>query len=71
LLRRWAAMAELEKQYQPDFDQQLARVANLNAVPYLNYLDLVYPTNDGNHITRGAADQFSQRLAADIARLTP
>jgi hypothetical protein len=66
-----AAMAELEKQYQPDFDQQLAIVANLNAVPYLNYLDLVYPTNDGNHITRGAADQFSQRLAADIARLTP
>lgn len=64
-------MAALEQQYQPAFDAQMARLAARHAVPYLNYLALPYPTNDGNHITRGAAGQFSQRLAADIARLTP
>ena len=65
------AMAALEQQYQPAFDAQIAQMATRHAVPYLNYLALPYPTNDGNHITRGAAGQFSQRLAADIARLTP
>jgi hypothetical protein len=64
-------MAALEQQYQPGFDAQMARLAARHAVPYLNYLALPYPTNDGNHITRGAAGQFSQRLAADIARLAP
>ena len=64
-------MAALEKQYQPYFDEELAQLAARHAVPYLNYLDQPYPTNDGNHITRGAAGQFSWRLAADIARLTP
>lgn len=64
-------MAALEKQYQPYFDEELAQLAARHAVPYLNYLALPYPTNDGNHITRGAAGQFSQRLAADIARLAP
>jgi hypothetical protein len=64
-------MATLEHQYQPNFDAQMTQLATRHAVPYLNYLGLDYPTNDGNHITRGAAGQFSQRLAADIARLTP
>ena len=59
------AMAALEKQFQPDFDQRIRALS----VPYLNYLDQPYPTNDGNHLTRSAAGQFSQRLAADIARL--
>jgi hypothetical protein len=63
------AMAALEKQYQPDFDERLASLANDSQVPYLNYLALPYPTNDGNHLTRGAAVQLSQRLADDIARL--
>ena len=62
-------MAALEKDYQPDFDQDMSRLARSLNVPYLNYLDQPYPTNDGNHITRTAAQQFSQRLAADIARL--
>lgn len=61
-------MAALEQQYQPDFDERLTALAAQERVPYLNYVKLPYPTNDGNHITRGAAEQFSQRLAADIAR---
>jgi len=64
-------MTAIESGYQPDFDQIMTRVARTMGVPYLNYLHQPYPTNDGNHITRGAAGQFSQRLAADIARLTP
>lgn len=63
-------MAALEHQYQPDFDQQLLQLAGARGIPYLNYMTLPYPTNDGNHITRQAAAQFSQRLAADIARLS-
>ncbi len=64
-----AAMAALEQQYQPNFDQRMQQLAAAQHVPYLNYLTQPYPTNDGNHITRQAATQFSQRLAADIARL--
>lgn len=64
-------MATLENQYQPDFNQDMRLLAGNHAISYLNYLDQPYPTNDGNHITRGAAGQFSQRLAVDIARLTP
>ncbi|MVN78584.1 hypothetical protein GO988_19810 [Hymenobacter sp. HMF4947] len=60
-----SAMALLEQQYQPGFD----RLMRQTGVPYLNYLHLPYPTNDGNHITRLAARQLSVRLAADIARL--
>ncbi|RYY13696.1 MAG: hypothetical protein EOO36_15435 [Cytophagaceae bacterium] len=63
-------MAALENQYQPDFDGQMRRIADLSHVPYLTYLNQLYPTNDGNHITRQAAEQFSQRLAADIGRQT-
>jgi hypothetical protein len=59
------AMAALEHQYQPNFDQQMRQLG----VPYLNYIDQHYPTNDGNHLHRSAAMQFSHRLAADIARL--
>ncbi|GAA4493460.1 hypothetical protein GCM10023172_02040 [Hymenobacter ginsengisoli] len=64
-------MAALEQHYQPDFDKRLTALATQEKIPYLNYIDQAYPTNDGNHITRGAAEQFSQRLAADIARLAP
>jgi hypothetical protein len=60
-----AAMAALEQQYQPNFDQRMRQFG----VPYLNYIDQRYPTNDGNHLHRSAAAQFSQRLAADIAQL--
>jgi hypothetical protein len=60
------AMAALERQFHPDFDQLMSQPRVL----YLNYLDQPYPTNDGNHITRQAAEQFSQQLAADIARLS-
>jgi len=63
------AMAELEKQYQPDFDAAMSRQGRPLGVPYLNYLTQPYPTNDGNHLTRTAAAQLSQRLAADLARL--
>ncbi len=63
-------MAALETQYQPDFDGRMRVLANSRHVPYLNYLSQPYPTNDGNHITRQAAEQFSQRLAADVARLS-
>jgi hypothetical protein len=62
-------MAALEKQYQPDFDDQMKELADFKHVSYLNYLDQPYSTNDGNHITRQAAEQFSQRLAADIGRI--
>ena len=63
------AMAALEQQYQPDFDQLMGQLAARQGVAYLNYLGQPYPTNDGNHLTRIAAEQFSQRLAADIAEL--
>jgi hypothetical protein len=62
-------MAALEHQYQPSFDQKMRQLADSRGISYLNYLDQPYPTNDGNHITRQAAAQFSQRLAADIAAL--
>jgi hypothetical protein len=62
-------MAALEQEYQPDFDKRLTALAAQKRIPYLNYLAQPYPTNDGNHITRGAAEQFSQRLANDIAQL--
>jgi hypothetical protein len=64
-------MAALEQQYQPDFDKRMAALATQERIPYLNYITQLYPTNDGNHITRSAAEQFSQRLAADIAQLAP
>lgn len=62
-------MAALEEQYGPYFDDSMTRTARLLGVPYFNYLHQPYPTNDGNHLTRTAAAQFSQRLAEDIARL--
>jgi hypothetical protein len=64
-----AQMAALEKQYIPGFDNAMRNMASISRVPYLNYLDQPYPTNDGNHITRQAAAQFSQRLAADISKM--
>jgi hypothetical protein len=63
------AMTALEHKYQPDFDQFMQRTSTELGVPYLSYIDLVYPTTDGNHLWRGAAQPFSQRLATDIARL--
>jgi lysophospholipase L1-like esterase len=63
------AMAALEKAYQPHFDEDMATLAYTAGIPYLNYLMLPYPTNDGNHLTRTAAVQLSQRLADDLARL--
>jgi hypothetical protein len=62
-------MAAVESQYQPGFDQIMQDIAQQHDVPYLNYLALPYPTNDGNHLTRTAAAQLSQRLADDLARL--
>jgi hypothetical protein len=62
-----AEMAAVENQYQPGFDPQMSALAHRYAIPYFNYLALSYPTNDGNHLTRPAAAQLSQRLAADIA----
>ena len=61
-----AEMAAVEAQYQPDFDQRMSELARQYTVPYLNYLALPYPTNDGNHLTRMAAAQLSQRLAEDM-----
>lgn len=62
------AMAALENDYQPGFDQLMSQAAQRQHVTYLSYLTEPYATNDGNHLTRDAAEQFSQRLAADIAR---
>ena len=63
------AMAALENDYQPDFDQLMSQAAARQHIAYFSYLTEPYATNDGNHLTRAAAAQFSQRLAADIARL--
>jgi len=63
------AMAALEDDYQPDFDQLMSQAAARQHIAYLSYLNEPYATNDGNHLTRDAAEQFSRRLAADIARL--
>jgi len=62
------ALAALEKQYQPQFDQLMQRTATSLGAPYLNYIEASYPTNDGNHLWSSAARTFSQRLANDIAR---
>jgi hypothetical protein len=62
-------MAAIEAQYQPDFDHSMKQLARGLSVPYLNYLHQPYLTNDGNHLTRTAAAQLSQRLADDLARL--
>jgi hypothetical protein len=62
-------MAAVETQYQPGFDSSIGKLARSLGVPYLNYLALPYPTNDGNHLTRTAAAQLSQHLADDLARL--
>jgi hypothetical protein len=63
------AMAALENDYQPDFDQLMSQAAQQQHIAYFSYLAEPYATNDGNHLTRDAAAQFSQRLAADIAKL--
>ena len=63
------AMAALEQEYQPGFDQLMEQMAARQGIAYLNYLDQPYATNDGNHLHRAAAEQFSQRLAVDIAAL--
>ncbi|MFD1871653.1 hypothetical protein [Hymenobacter bucti] len=62
-------MAALEDDYQPDFDQLMSQAAQRKHITYRSYLTEPYATNDGNHLTRDAAAQFSQRLAADIAQL--
>ena len=62
-------MEALENQHYPDFETEMSTVAQLMGVPYLTYQTHAYPTNDGNHLTRTAAAQLSQRLANDIARL--
>ncbi|MBJ6143594.1 hypothetical protein [Hymenobacter sp. BT559] len=64
------AMAALEDDYQPGFDQLMGQAATEQHITYRSYLHEPYATNDGNHLTRDAAEQFSQRLAADIAKLS-
>ena len=64
------ALAALEAQYQPQFDHLMRRTTAGLGVPYLNYITQTYPTNDGNHLWRGAARTFSQRLAEDIDSLS-
>ncbi|MGI4737240.1 MAG: hypothetical protein ACRYG7_18905 [Janthinobacterium lividum] len=63
------AMAALEQDFQPNFDQLMRQLSERQGVSYLTYLGQPYPTNDGNHLHRDAAEAFSQRLAADIGRL--
>jgi hypothetical protein len=63
------AMAALEQDFQPDFDQLMRQLGERQGVPYLTYLGQPYPTNDGNHLHRDAAEAFSQRLATAIAQL--
>jgi len=63
------AMVALENQYQPAFTQLMRQTTTALGVPYLDYLTQPYTTTDGNHLWRGAAHRFSQRLADDIARL--
>ena len=64
------ALEALEQEYQPSFDQLMRQTCAAHRVPYLNYSGQRYPTNDGNHLWRGAARSFSQRLAADIDKVT-
>jgi lysophospholipase L1-like esterase len=65
-----AALTALENTYQPDFNHLMRQTCAAQQVPYLNYTGPpYYPTNDGNHLWRGAARDFSQRLAADIEKV--
>ncbi len=61
-----SAMTALEATYQPGFDQLMQRTGDSLGVPYFNYAGQPYLTTDGNHLWRGAARKFSQRLADDI-----
>lgn len=63
-----AGLAAIEQQYQPHFDELMQQTAADFGVPYLNYISQAYLTTDGNHLWHGAAPEFSQRLAEDIAR---
>ena len=64
------AMTALEAAYQPNFTQLMRQTSAALGVPYLDYAGQPYLTTDGNHLWRGAARAFSQRLATDISLMT-
>ena len=65
-------LAEVEAEYLPEFDTLMRTCAMRNDVPYLNYLseNELYQTTDGNHLYKESAKLFSQKLAADIKKLS-
>ncbi|MGY3087523.1 hypothetical protein ACVWYF_000549 [Hymenobacter sp. UYAg731] len=60
------ALLQLEQVYQPDFDQQMRRLATDFVLPYFDYSAQPYATTDGNHLQRAASAVFSQQLADDL-----
>lgn len=64
-------MEVIEHKYYEDFEEEVLKIAEELKVAYLNYFhlnDSLYYT-DGNHLHRGAAQVFSQKLANDLSEL--
>lgn len=61
-------LAQVEKEYLPEFDQLMEKCAEETGVPYLNYFAVneMYQTTDGNHLYKESAKVFSKKLAEDI-----
>ena len=61
-------LAEVEKEYLPEFDQLMEDCASELSVPYLNYFadNTLYQTTDGNHLYKESSKLFSKKLAQDI-----
>lgn len=61
-------LADIEKEYMPQFDELMKTSAIENNVPYLNYFEdnALYQTIDGNHLFKESSKLFSKRLAEDI-----
>lgn len=65
-------MAQIEKEYLPEFDKLIEDCAEDQKVIYLNYVanqKVEYRTTDGNHLYKEDAKIFSKRLAEDINQI--
>lgn len=63
-------LAELEREYLPEFDELMKDCASELNVPYFNYLgdNALYQTTDGNHLYKESAKVFTEKLAQDIRK---
>lgn len=64
-------LADVEREYMPQFDSLMNTCARENDVPYLDYFadNGLYKTTDGNHLYKESGKLFSKTLAEDIKKL--